>query len=33
VILGVLADLGDVPAILLVLTGRRRWPEGLNVLT
>jgi uncharacterized protein (TIGR03083 family) len=33
VILGVLADLGDVPAILLALTGRRRWPEGLNVLT
>ena len=33
VILGVLADLGDVPTILLALTGRRGLPEGLNVLS
>jgi uncharacterized protein (TIGR03083 family) len=33
VILGVLADLGDVPTILLALTGRQALPDGLNVLT
>jgi uncharacterized protein (TIGR03083 family) len=32
VILGILADLADVPMILLALTGRRGLPEGLNVL-